>query len=309
MLSIVIPCYNEQETLPLFYEALLHETRQMKDMEFEFLFVDDGSSDQTLQELKALRQKDSRIVLISFSRNFGKEAALWAGLQHARGDHVAVMDADLQDPPGLLAEMHAQLASQPDLDCVATRRVTRKGEPLIRSFCARLFYKMINRISETELVDGARDFRMMTRRMVNAILSVGEYNRFSKGIFEWVGFKTHWLEYENVCRAAGETKWSFAKLFLYSIDGFTAFSTAPLALASIVGFVFCIIAFIMAAAFAVKTLLFGDAVPGFPTLICVILLVGGIQLFCIGILGQYLAKTYLETKKRPIYVIKEKDGL
>ncbi len=305
ILSLVVPCYNEQDSLPQFYKEVVKIVSEMDMVQFEFLFVDDGSNDQTLNILKGLHMQDSRVRYISFSRNFGKESAMYAGMEYAVGDYVAVMDADMQDPPSLLPEMYRILTEEKNYDCVATRRTTRTGEPPIRSFFARCFYKLINKISKTEIVDGARDFRFMTRQMVNAILSMKEYNRFSKGIFSWVGFKTKWLEYVNVKRIAGETKWSFWKLLLYSLNGIIAFSTAPLAIASITGFLFCIIAVIMAIVFAVKTLVWGDPVPGFPTLICVILLVGGIQLFCIGILGQYLAKTYLETKERPIYIIKE----
>jgi len=304
-LSLVVPCYNEQDSLPQFYKEVVKIVSEMDMVQFEFLFVDDGSNDRTLNILKDLHMQDSRVRYISFSRNFGKESAMYAGMEYAVGDYVAVMDADMQDPPALLPEMYRILTEEKNYDCVATRRTTRTGEPPIRSFFARCFYKLINKISKTEIVDGARDFRFMTRQMVNAILSMKEYNRFSKGIFSWVGFKTKWLEYVNVKRIAGETKWSFWKLLLYSLNGIIAFSTAPLAIASITGFLFCIIAVIMAIVFAVKTLVWGDPVPGFPTLICVILLVGGIQLFCIGILGQYLAKTYLETKERPIYIIKE----
>ena len=301
-LSVVIPCYNEEEAVPLFYEAFLKETKGMP-AEFEFVFVDDGSRDGTLRQFEQLHERDERVHYISFSRNFGKESAMFAGMEAATGDYVAIMDVDLQDPPALLPEM-LQAIENDGYDCVASRRVTRKGEPPIRSFFARAFYKLINSISKTEIVDGARDFRLMTRQMVNAILELREVGRFSKGLFSWVGFKTKWLEYENIERVAGETKWSFWKLLLYSIDGITAFSTAPLAIASIAGVLFCVIAFAMLLFFFFKTILFGDPVAGFPATICIILLLGGIQLFCIGILGQYLSKTYLETKKRPIYIVK-----
>jgi glycosyltransferase involved in cell wall biosynthesis len=273
-------------------------------IDFEYLFVNDGSRDNTLQVIKEYAEKDERVKYVSLSRNFGKEAAMYAGLQKADGDYVAVMDVDLQDPPYMLTQMYESIVNE-GYDCAATRRVTRKGEPVVRSFFARCFYKIINKISNTEIVDGARDYRLMTRQMVNAILEMGEYNRFSKGIFGWVGFNTKWLEYENTKRSAGETKWSFWKLFLYSLDGITAFSTAPLAVSSIMGFVFCIIAFIMIAVIIAKTLIWGDPVAGYPSLVCIIFLVAGVQMFCIGILGQYLSKTYLETKKRPIYIIKE----
>jgi len=303
-ISIVIPCFNEQEAVPLFYEAFVRETSGMN-VEFEFVFVDDGSRDQTLAAFEALHQRDERVHYVSFSRNFGKESAMYAGMEAATGDYVAIMDVDLQDPPALLPEMLKGIEEE-GYDCVASRRVTRKGEPPIRSFFARAFYRLINKISKTEIVDGARDFRLMTRQMVEAILSLNEVGRFSKGLFSWVGFKTKWLEYENIERVAGETKWSFWKLLLYSIDGIIAFSTAPLAIASIAGVLFCVLAFVMLLFFFFKTLLFGDPVAGFPATICIILLLGGIQLFCIGILGQYLSKTYLETKKRPIYIAKIK---
>lgn len=273
-------------------------------LDFEILFINDGSRDKTLQILRRAAQEDKRIRYISFARNFGKEAAMYAGFQNCTGDYAAVMDADMQDPPSLLPEMYQALQSG-EYDSVATRRVTRKGEPPIRSFFARCFYKLINRISDADIVDGARDFRLMTRRMVDAILSMTEYNRFSKGIFGWVGFRTKWLPYENVERVAGETKWSFWKLFLYSLEGITAFSTAPLAIASIAGILLCIVALLFVCVVLVKTLAFGDAVGGWPSMMCVILFLGGVQLFCMGILGQYLAKTYLETKKRPIYIVQE----
>ena len=301
-LSVIVPCYNEEEAAPLFYEAFIRETAGMS-VEFELIFVDDGSRDKTLEAFKALHEKDERVHYLSFSRNFGKESAMFAGMEAVTGDYVAIMDVDLQDPPALLKDMLYGI-EQEGYDCVASRRVTRKGEPPIRSFFARMFYKLINRISKTEIVDGARDFRLMTRQMVDAILELKEVSRFSKGLFSWVGFKTKWLEYENVERVAGETKWSFWKLLLYSIDGIIAFSTAPLAIASILGLLFCVIAFLLILFFFFKTLIFGDPVAGFPATICIILLLGGIQLFCIGILGQYLSKTYLETKKRPIYITK-----
>ena len=303
-LSVVVPCYNEEEALPLFYEAFVKETKGMP-VEFEFIFVDDGSRDGTVREFEKLHARDERVHYLSFSRNFGKESAMFAGMEAATGDYVVIMDADLQDPPALLPEMLDAIEND-GYDCVASRRVTRKGEPPIRSFFARAFYKLINKISKTEIVDGARDFRLMTRQMVDAILQLREVSRFSKGLFSWVGFKTKWLEYENIERVAGETKWSFWKLLLYSIDGIIAFSTAPLAIASIAGVLFCVLAFAMLLFFFFKTILFGDPVAGFPATICIILLLGGIQLFCIGILGQYLSKTYLETKKRPIYVVKTK---
>ena len=273
-------------------------------VEFEYVFVNDGSRDKTLDVLKSYADSDPRVKYVSFSRNFGKEAAMYAGLKAARGDYIAIMDVDLQDPPELLDEMYKAVTDE-GYDCAASRRTTRKGEPPIRSFFARCFYRLINKISKTEIVDGARDFRLMTRQMVDAILSMTEYNRFSKGIFGWVGFNTKWLEYENKERVAGETKWSFWKLFLYSLDGIIAFSTAPLAIASLIGFLFCIVAFVMILVIIVKTLVFGDPVAGYPSLVCIIFLVSGVQLFCLGILGQYLAKAYLETKSRPVYIVKE----
>lgn len=303
-ISVVVSCYNEQEALPLFYEEITKVANKIKNAEFEFVFVNDGSKDKTLEVIKSFRKNDERVKYISFSRNFGKEAAMYAGLKKATGDYVAIMDADLQDPPKLLIEMYETL-NKKEYDCVATRRVSRKGEPPIRSFFARLFYKLINKISKAEIVDGARDFRLMTRQMVDAILSMEEYNRFSKGIFGWVGFNTKWIEYENVERVAGETKWSFWKLFKYSIEGIIAFSTAPLVISTIMGILFCFVAFLMIIFIIARTLIYGDPVSGWPSMVCIMLFVGGIQLFCIGIIGQYLSKTYLEVKKRPIYIIKE----
>lgn len=307
MVSIIVPCYNEEAALPYFLEAIRKTEAEMTaawGCTFEVVFVDDGSRDGTLEALRAAAREDPGIRYLSFSRNFGKEAAMYAGLQHARGEYVAIMDADLQHPPEMLKAMYQGLESG-EYDCVAARRESRKGEPRVRSFFARCFYKLINRISDTEIVDGACDFRMMRRRMVDAILSLGEYNRFSKGIFGWVGFRTQWLPYENVERVAGETKWSFWKLLLYSLQGIVGFSTVPLALASVLGVVLCIFSGIMVAYIIIKTLLFGDPVSGWPSLACMVMFMGGIQLFCIGILGQYLAKTYLETKRRPIYILAE----
>lgn len=305
-ISVVVSCYNEQEALPLFYEEITKIAKKMNKVEFEFIFVNDGSKDKTIELIKEFSNKDNRVKYVSFSRNFGKEAAMYAGLKKSTGDYVAIMDADLQDPPQLLEEMYDTLCKK-EYDCVATRRVTRKGEPPIRSFFARMFYKMINKMSKTEVVDGARDYRLMTRQMTDAIISMEEYNRFSKGIFGWVGFNTKWIEYENVERVAGETKWSFWKLFKYAIDGIIAFSTAPLVISTLLGLLFCVIAFILIIVVIVKTLIFGDPATGWPSMICIILLVGGVQLFCIGIIGQYLSKTYLEVKKRPIYIIKEEN--
>lgn len=307
LLSIVVPCYNEQEALPYFYEEICRVAGEMKashGAEFEFIFVDDGSKDKTLSIARELHKQDERVRYISFSRNFGKEAGILAGLEAAKGDYVAMMDADLQDPPALLPQMLDALLEE-DYDCAATRRTNRKGEPPIRSFFARMFYKIINRLSDADIVDGARDYRLMRRRMVDAILALPEYNRFSKGIFGWVGFKTKWLEYVNVERVAGETKWSFWKLFLYSLEGIVAFTTAPLALASLIGIIFCVLAFVMILFIIVRTLLFGDPTSGWPSLVCIIFLCSGVQLFCMGVLGQYLAKTYMEVKHRPVYIVRE----
>ena len=302
-ISLVVPCYNEQEVINLFYAEIQKVKKDFENVEFEIIFVNDGSRDKTLELMRSL-SKNKDVRYISFSRNFGKEAAMYAGLEASTGDYVAIMDADLQDPPALLKEMYEVLESG-EYDSVATRRVTRKGEPIIRSFFARLYYKIINKISKTEIVDGARDFRLMTRQMVNAVLKVKEYNRFSKGIFSWVGFNTKWLEYENVERVAGETKWSFWKLFLYSLDSIVAFSTVPLSIASIMGILFCFVAFIIIVFIIVRTLMYGDPTSGWPSMVCIMFFIGGVQLLCIGVIGQYLSKTYLEVKKRPIYIIKE----
>ncbi len=308
LISIIVPCYNEQEVLPLFYNEITKTMNKMKannpQLEFELLFVNDGSKDSTLEKLRELAKESSNVRYISFSRNFGKEAGMFAGLQNARGDYVVIMDADLQHPPKFIPEMYDYVKNQ-GYDCAATRRITRAGESKIRSWFARKFYKIMNKISHTEIVDGAQDFRFMTRQMVNAILEMNEYNRFSKGIFSWVGFNTKYIEYENVERAAGTTAWSFKNLFFYSLEGIFAFSTAPLALASLLGILSCLVAFIIIVVIIIKTLAFGENVQGYPTIVCAIFFVGGLQLFCIGILGQYLSKTYLETKKRPIYIIKE----
>ena len=304
LISVVVPCYNEEEALPLFHQEMTRVAGEMKEYDFEFLLVDDGSRDGTLSVMRKLAEGDARVKYLSFSRNFGKEAAMYAGLSRARGDYVTLMDADLQDPPALLPEMMRAVREE-GYDCTATRRVTRKGEPLIRSFFARRFYGLMRRISKTEMVDGARDYRLMTRQFVDALLELGEYNRFSKGLFGWVGFRTKWLEYENVERAAGETKWSFWKLLLYSIEGIVAFSEAPLALAAFAGVLCCLLALFFLAFVLVRAALFGDPVAGWPSMMCTILLIGGIQLFSIGVLGEYLSKTYLEVKKRPIYICKE----
>ena len=304
-ISIIIPCYNEEQAIPYFYKEINKISKEIK-ATFEFIFVNDGSKDNTIGILKKYSKKDKRVKYLNFSRNFGKEAAMYAGLEHSTGDYVAIMDADLQDPPSLLPEMISILEDKKnDFDCVGTRRVTRKGEPQIRSIFARMFYKIINKISKIEMVDGARDYRLMTRQMVNSILQLKEYNRYSKGLFQFVGFNTKWLEYENIERVAGETKWSFWNLFIYALEGITAFSTAPLAISSITGIIFCIISFILILIIIVKTLVFGDPTSGWPSLVCIIFFVSGIQLFCIGIIGQYLSKTYLESKNRPIYILKE----
>lgn len=304
LLTLVVPSYNEEEAIPLFYEEALRVEKELTDIDIEYLFVDDGSRDETMRVVKELNARDPRVHYVSFSRNFGKEAAIYAGLENAAGDYVAILDADLQDPPSLLPEMLEAVENE-GYDCVGSRRVTRKGEPPIRSFFARCFYKLMGKISSSEVVDGARDFQLMNRKVVNAILAMGEYNRFSKGIFGWVGFKKKWLEYENVERAAGETKWSFWKLFVYALDGIVAFSTAPLVIASFMGMLFCLIAFIAIIFIIIRTVIFGDPTSGWPSMVCIIMLVSGIQLLCIGILGQYLAKTYLETKKRPLYLVEE----
>ena len=301
-ISIVVPAYNEEESIPYFYEEINKEFKELK-QELELIFVDDGSKDKTLDVIKGLT-KDKRVKYISFSRNFGKEAAMWAGLNASTGDYVTIMDSDLQDPPSLLKEM-IRLIKEEGYDIVGTRRVTRKGEPVIRSFFARMFYKIINKMSKVEMVDGARDFRLMTRQVVNSVLSLKEYNRYSKGLFSFVGFKTKWLEYENIQRVAGETKWSFWKLLLYAIDGIVAFTTIPLTIAIAIGFIFCLIAFIMIIVVIMKTLAFGDPTTGWPSLACIIFMVSGIQLLCIGVIGEYLSKMYLEVKNRPIYIVKE----
>lgn len=303
-LTVIVPCFNEEEALPIYYKEMCKIMDQMKDVEIELLFVDDGSSDHTLFVMKDLHMLDARCSYLSFSRNFGKEAAIYAGLKHAAGDYVAVMDVDLQDPPELLPEMY-RILEEEGYDSVATKRSTRTGEPKLRSFLSESFYKFINKISKTEIVNGARDYRLMKRNMVDAVLDMSEYNRFSKGIFEWVGFRTKWLEFENVERSAGNTKWSLKKLFFYSLEGITGFSVAPLSLASIIGVVFCLLSFVLIGVIVVRTLIWGDPVSGWPSLVCIVFLVGGIQLLCTGIVGQYLSKTYLETKHRPIYILKD----
>ena len=304
-ISIIVPCYNEEEVLEIFHNKIIEISKRMN-ADFEFIFVDDGSNDKTLKILKEYSKQDKRVRFVSFSRNFGKEAAMYAGLKESTGDYVAIMDADLQDPPDLLPEMYETVKSG-EYDCVATKRKTRKGEPILRSFFSRLFYKIINKMSETEIVDGARDYRLMTRRMVDSILDVTEYNRFSKGIFSWVGFNTKWIAYDNVERAAGRTKWSFGKLFVYSLDGITAFSTKPLIISAVVGLLFCLLAFLMIILIIAKTVFYGDPVSGWPSMVCIVLFVSGVQLFCLGIMGQYMSKEYMEIKGRPIYVVRETD--
>lgn len=303
MISLIVPCYNEQEALPVFYEEVTKVASKLS-QDYEIIFIDDGSKDGTLSKLKLLATKDSHITYISFSRNFGKESAMYAGFCNARGNYVAVMDADMQDPPALLPEMLDILESG-EYDSVATRRVSRNGEPPIRSWFARKFYQIINKISDADIVDGARDFRLMKRDMVDAIISMTEYNRFSKGIFGWIGFRTYWLPYENVERVAGETKWNFWKLFKYAIDGIINFSQVPLNIASWFGIIMTFMSFVMLIVIIVRKLLFGDPVEGWASTICVIIFIGGIQLFCTGIMGQYMAKTYMESKKRPHYIIAE----
>ena len=305
LLSVIVPCYNEEENVHFFYEELMKNADFFagRNMDVEIIYVNDGSKDNTVAEVKKLHEGDERVKLISFSRNFGKEAAIYAGFERASGDYVVMMDADLQDPPALLPEMFSYIDQ--GYDSVATRRVTRKGEPPIRSYFARMFYRLMNRICKTEIVDGARDYRLMTRQVVDAILSMGEYNRFSKGIFGWVGYETKWVEYENIERAHGETKWNFWGLFKYALEGIVAFSTAPLSLASYTGVLFCFLAFVLIIVIIIRTAVFGDPTSGWPSLVCIISLISGVQLLCLGIIGQYLSKTYLEVKKRPLYLVKE----
>lgn len=306
MLSIVVPCYNEQETVALFVREIDARAEELSraGVEIELLFVNDGSKDATLATVQGLAAADPRIRYLSFSRNFGKEAAMYAGLANCRGDFVALMDADLQDPPALLPEMLAAVQSG-EYDCVATRRSTRKGEPAVRSFFSRMFYRVINRISSIDIVDGARDFRLMNRRMVDALLSMKEYNRFSKGLFSWVGYRVKWLSYENIERVAGTTKWSFWKLFKYSIDGILEFSVMPLAISSFLGVFISLLAFAGIIFIVVRTLAYGDPVSGWPSLVSIVAFIGGLQLLCLGVIGQYLAKTYLETKRRPKFLVRE----
>lgn len=303
-ISIIIPCYNEEKSLPLFYEELNKNITPFENIEFEFIFVNDGSNDDTLNLIKNLAKTDSRVKYISFSRNFGKESAIYSGLEKSSGDFVTIMDCDLQDPPSLLFEMYESVTKE-NFDAVGTRRVNRKGEPIIRSFFAKMFYRIINKMTKIEMVDGARDYIFMKRIVANSILSLKEYNRYSKGLFSFVGFQVKWIEYENIKRVAGKTKWSFWKLLSYALEGITAFSTTPLIFSSLLGLIFCLVSFIFIVVIIIKTLLLGDPTSGWPSLVCIIFMVSGIQLFSLGIIGQYLSKTYLEVKKRPIYIIKE----
>ncbi len=302
-ITIIVPCYNEESGLAFFYEEVSKVLKSIG-LQYEILFIDDGSKDKTLEIIKSKAKEDNKVKYISFSRNFGKEAAMYAGFCNAEGDYVAVMDADMQDPPSLLPQM-VEILESGEYDSVATRRITREGEPIIRSWFARQFYKLINKISDADIVDGARDFRLMKREMVDVIVSMSEYNRFSKGIFGWIGFKTYWLPFKNVERVAGETKWNFWKLFKYSIDGIINFSQVPLSLASWFGIIMTVVAFLVLIFIVVKRLIFGDPVAGWASMICSVILVGGIQLFCIGIMGQYISKIYMESKKRPHYIIAE----
>ena len=304
LISLIIPCFNEAQALPIFYNEICRVADELRTYEFEFLFVNDGSSDNTLQVICNFAQNDNRVKYISFSRNFGKEAAMYAGFCNCEGDYAAVMDADMQDPPSLLPEMLKILESG-EFDSVATRRVSREGEPPLRSFFARQFYSIMKKISDADIVDGARDFRLMKREMVDAIIKVSEYNRFSKGIFGWIGFRTYWLPYKNIERVAGETKWNFWKLFKYSIDGIINYSHAPLVIASWGGAIFTLLSFVMVLFIAIRKMVFGDPVDGWASTVCIIMFVGGVQLFCTGIIGQYISRIYLETKKRPHYIVAE----
>lgn len=303
-ISIIIPCYNEEKAVPIFYESIKDVAANMETVDFEFIFVDDGSKDKTLNLVKKYSELDKRVKYLSFSRNFGKESAIYAGLSYCTGNYIGIMDVDMQDPPQLLKEMYETLIKE-QFDCVAARRSDRKGEPIFRSFLSQKFYKLINRISDTEIVDGARDFRLMKRGVADCILEMNEYNRFSKGLFGWVGFKTKWISYENVERSAGETKWSLWKLFKYSLDGIIDFSTMPLLISSFLGILFCILSLVMIGYVSLKTIIFGNPVTGWTSLVCIVFLLSGIQLLCLGILGQYMAKSYMEVKKRPKFIVKE----
>lgn len=304
IISVVVPCYNEQESIEIYYSEFVKVMNTLDGADYELIFVDDGSSDATLAKIKELSAESQRVKYISFSRNFGKEAAIYAGLKYASGDFVCTMDVDLQDPIELLKQMYTEI-KKGEYDIVAAYRSDRRGEGRIRSFFSRLFYKIMNKISNTEFVSGARDFRLMTRQVADSVLKVSEYNRFSKGIMSWVGYKTKWIAFKNTERAAGSTKWSFFKLFRYSLDAIVAFSTAPLAIASVLGLLFCLTAFIMILVIIIKTLVWGDPVAGYPSMMCFMFLLSGVQLFSIGIMGQYLSKTYLEVKGRPIFIARE----
>jgi len=302
LFSAIVPCKNEEDMIPIFYENFIAEMAKFQNPNFEIIFIDDGSTDYTLNQLKQLATKDSRVKYISFSRNFGKEAAMYAGFKHAKGDFVAIMDADLQDPPSLLTEMFQKIK---DCDCVATRRSTRTNEPPVRSFFARLFYKVLNLLSPLKFKEGARDFRLMRRRVVDEILRMGEVNRFLKGMYEWVGFKTEWIEYENCPRVAGQTKWSLAGLGLYSVEAFTSFSTVPLAIVSVVGLAFCLLSLVAIIFVSIRQLMFHNSAFGWTSMVCILFFLSGLQLFCLGIIGQYMSKIYLETKRRQPYIIQE----
>lgn len=306
-LTVIVPCMNEEEAIPLFYDELISKTEFLngRGIGLNILFIDDGSTDGTVSVVRSLHEKDERVHLISFSRNFGKEAAMYAGLKAADTEYAVIMDADLQDPPALLEEMFSYIDQ--GYDSVATRRVTRKGEPPIRSFFARRFYKLMRKLSDTEIMDGARDYRLMTRQYIDAVLALSEYNRFTKGIFGWVGYETKWIDFENVDRSAGKTKWSFWKLVIYSIEGITAFSTKPLVMSSLIGIFFCFLAFVMVVFIIVRRLVFGDPVAGWASTVTIIVFLSGVQFFCTGILGQYIAKAYLEVKNRPLYLKNEKN--
>lgn len=306
MISIIVPCYNEEPAIKIFYDEIIKIEDKLAD-NFEIVFINDGSEDATLYEIKNLAESDQRVHFISFSRNFGKEAALLAGLEKSKGNWVVTMDVDLQDPPGILPDMFKKILETPIYDCIATCRVTRKGEPRLRSWFAKIFYKLINKLGTVQILDGARDYRLMSRRMVNAIINDREYNRFSKGIYAWVGFKTYWMEYENIERSIGESKWSFLSLFTYAIEGILAYTVKPLYLASIMGIIMCIVSFIALIFIVVRASIYGDPVSGWPSLVSIIIFLGGIILFNLGIIGLYLSKIYLETKKRQIYII-ESEG-
>lgn len=303
-LSIVVPCFNEEESIGYFYDAIKEQEKKMKQVEFELIFVNDGSKDNTLKKMKELHKKDKSVKYLSFSRNFGKEAGIYAGLEHATGNYITLMDVDLQDPPELLTEMYDSLKNE-DYDVVATRSISRNGYSFLRKTLTRWFYKIINKISKVEMVDGARDFRLMKRKVVNEILKMKEYNRYSKGLFSFIGFETKWITYENPERSVGTTKFNFWKLFAYAVEGIIGFSTVPLAIAALVGVIFCLISFLMIVIIIVRTLIWSDPTSGWPSMVCIMFFLSGIQLFCTGIIGEYLAKTYLETKHRPIYILRE----